>query len=107
MIRTHLAAWLHNLGNRLNPPATEATPDRPEVYIDTPGPSVTIKAAGDLDTIAAKALEIYQAVAATPQAAPTRIDLAHGIGFHTDRRDTYDHGYGTEWHQTQPTQEAR
>jgi hypothetical protein len=54
VIRTRLAGCLRNRANRLDP-QPDTTPDRPEVYIDTPGPSVTVKAAGDLDTVAAKA----------------------------------------------------
>jgi hypothetical protein len=60
MVRSRFGAWLRRRADKLDPQPEQSTPDRPEVYIDTPGPSITIKASGDLDTIAAKALQLYR-----------------------------------------------
>lgn len=33
-----------------------------EVCIDTPGPTITVKARGDLETVAAKAMDLFREV---------------------------------------------
>lgn len=46
---------------------TTETPTHVRVVIDTPGPTITIEAAGHLDQIAAKALELFTAAGGWPQ----------------------------------------
>lgn len=61
-------------------------PDAPvtKVCIDTPGPTITIEAQGDLDTVTAKAMELFrEAIQLVP--APRASGVA---GFNTDLRDT-------------------
>lgn len=50
---------------------TPETPTHVRVVINTPGPTITIEAAGDLDQIAAKALELFTAAGGWPQAGST------------------------------------
>ncbi len=67
-------------------PTTETKPTI-RVQIDTHGPTITIDAAEDLETVATKALELFrEALALCP---PRDInDGPKGMGFTTDRRET-------------------
>lgn len=83
MVRSRFGAWLRRRADQLDPQPEQSTADRPEVYIDTPGPSITIKAVGDLDTIAAKALQLYQQIDQLDRAKSP----GAGAGFTTERSE--------------------
>lgn len=58
-----------------------------EVIIDTPGPTITIKAAERLDVVLAAALKAYDHTRDHPRPEP-QPGLAHGVGFQGELRDT-------------------
>jgi hypothetical protein len=58
-----------------------------EVIIDTPGPTITVRAAADLHTVAAVATILFDHAA---QRHAVERDQIHGAGFTTDRRESPD-----------------
>lgn len=57
--------------------------DLVKVCIDTPGPTITVEAHGELDTITQKALALYRDVVRDWPRPADR--MGSGTGFHTER----------------------
>lgn len=68
------------------PPATGRRTSMVKVKIDTPGATIELEAEGDLDTVSAEALRLFNAAGGWPQIRT----LTTGFGSGQERRHTYD-----------------